>query len=65
VLLPIYSPEVKQEIFDFKDVQWSERAISRSLNEDSINEYRNSQNLNDQYDAQEEWFSKLKNKNTK
>ncbi|MFM9422520.1 MAG: hypothetical protein RIR06_981 [Bacteroidota bacterium] len=62
VLVPIYAENIKIELKEFMDVQWSEHVICRSLNQELMNQYRNAGDMNSQYDAQEQWYSKLKEK---
>jgi polyphosphate kinase len=62
VLVPIYAENIKKELKEFIDVQWSEHVICRSLDEELMNQYRNAEDMNSQYDAQEQWYSKLKEK---
>jgi polyphosphate kinase len=60
VLLPIYSMDIRKEIQDFIDLQWSDFAICRTLSEENMNGYRNIESIGAQYDSQEEWYKKLK-----
>jgi len=62
VLVPIYAENIKKELKEFIDVQWSEHVICRSLDQELMNQYRNAEDMNSQYDAQEQWYSKLKEK---
>jgi polyphosphate kinase len=62
VLVPIYGDNIKKELKEFIETQWSDNVICRSLNEEHMNEYRNKNDISSQINAQEEWYSKLKEK---
>ncbi len=62
VLVPIYGENIKQELTEFMETQWSDNVICRSLNEEHMNEYRNKTDISLQTNAQEDWYTKLKEK---
>lgn len=62
VLVPIYGENIKQELTEFMETQWSDNVICRSLNEEHMNEYRNKTDISLQTNAQEDWYAKLKEK---